>query len=102
MKTTVGFLTLATVLLMGAAAAEPAITGTAAAQSGEALVSSLLTGGGAGALVLVFLWRQLEQLRAQVGELAASLAHLSAAVERLERHGCERRCDTPAPNGERS
>ena len=93
---------LATVLLMGAAAAEPAVAGPATAQSGEALVSSLLTGGGAGALVLVFLWRQLEQLRAQVGELGASLAHLSAAVERLERHGCERRCDTPAPKGERS
>ena len=85
MKTTVGFLTLATVLLMGAAAAEPAITGTAAAQSGEALVSSLLTGGGAGALVLMFLWRQLEQLRTQVTAMAADLAKVSAAVERIER-----------------
>lgn len=80
---TLGFFGLAAVLLMGAAAAEPAIT--APAQSVDSMLSSLLTGGGAGALVLVFLWRQIEQLRAQVADVTATLAKLAAAVERLER-----------------
>ena len=94
---TIGFITLAAVLLMGAAIAEPTAPVVTASQGAESLVSSILTGGGTGAVILVFLWRQMEQLRAQVSALAAQVAGVSTAVERLERFGCDHRCDSPLP-----
>ena len=94
---TIGFITLAAVLLMGAAIAEPAAPVVTASSSAESLVSSILTGGGTGAVILVFLWRQMEQLRAQVSALAAQVAGVSTGVERLERFGCDHRCDSPLP-----
>ena len=94
---TLGFAALAAALLAGAAIAEPSLPAGVQSQGGDTLVSSVLTGGGAGAVVLVFLWRQLEQFRAQVSALAATLAGVSTAVERLERYGCDHRCDSPLP-----
>ena len=94
---TLGFVALAAVLLAGAAIAEPTVVAGGQAQAADTLVSSMLSGGGAGAVVLVFLWRQLEQLRAQVSELATTLASVNTAVERLERFGCDHRCDSPLP-----
>lgn len=53
-----------------------------ASQGQDSLVTGLMSGGGAGALVLAFLWRQIEQVRAQIAQLSLELKALSLSLER--------------------